>query len=118
VNYRHLILISVALAKRALLSPRVTAAQRLRALEFFEEWVTAGFLTREQLQLVDALSDTGVEMIDAARELDPKPWPGDNFSVPPSLHVLSGSFEYLAKVSPTLKLAAELGERRDVAELH
>jgi hypothetical protein len=118
IDYQHLLLIACAVAKWGLQSPRCSSASRLHALEMMETWVNDGLITRAQLQAVEAISVIGLEMVTAARALDPKPWPKDNFSLPPSLRILDESWEHLCAVSPSLATADALGERRETHRVH
>jgi hypothetical protein len=117
-NMVYIELITIALVERLILDPRMKAGDRLHALEAITAWIKPSGLTVEMLELVDPASDVEMKMIDAARELDPKPFPNyeipyppDAITVPPSFYVLSDSFEHFAKLNAGICAAIE-HERR------
>jgi hypothetical protein len=121
-NMTYIELITIALVKRLILDPRMKAGDRLRALEGITAWIRPSGLTVEMLELVDPASDVEMVMIDAAGELDPKPFPNyeipyppDAITVPPSFYVLSDSFEHFAKLNKGIAAAIEHAQKWETA---
>jgi hypothetical protein len=100
-NMTYIELITVALVKRLILDPRMKAGDRLRALEGITAWIRPSGLTVEMLELVDPASDVELEMIDAARELDPKPFPNYEIPYPPDAITVPRASPCLAAASNT-----------------
>lgn len=79
-------MIAIASAKRCLADTPMTVGQRLHVLEMISNAVDIN-LTAEMVQAIEPASDIELEMIAAARELDPKERkPGD--PLPPSVSLL------------------------------
>jgi hypothetical protein len=115
MNITYLELIVIAQVKRLILDPRMKAGDRLHALETITSWARSPGLTVEMLEAVEPASDTEMEMIDAARELDPHPWPPDRYSVPASFDVLSDSFEHFKRLNRGIAAAIEHVQKWETA---
>jgi hypothetical protein len=110
--------VAIAAAKRCLAGLPMTAGARLRTLEQINRAADCHFTT-ETIQLIEPASDAELQMIDAARSLNPKERKPDD-PLPPSVHLLAQSIEHFARLNVGIRsvLALYNAGRHVVADIH
>jgi hypothetical protein len=112
--------IAAAVGKRILADLPMKAGERLRLLEKMNSMLDCHFRA-EHLQLIEPASDAELAMVTEAQSLDPKgPRKPDDYSLPPSVHLLASSIQEFAKVNVGIRsvLAIYNAGRHVVASVH